>query len=182
MNAIRLWEGARSAWRWSSAGGACVDLRDQRGATLVELLVGLSVTTGIILLIGTAVIQFFHMSRWGNDKLFSLNEMQVIGLWLGRDVVESESFNPGSGSEYGTFRWPGGSHQFTYEYDPAQGAIMRKEIIDGVVESQRVVARHIASQTDANFSEIGGLVTVSITTSVGDVSDTMTWQWAMRAR
>jgi prepilin-type N-terminal cleavage/methylation domain-containing protein len=148
-------------------------LADERGVSLVEVLVGLAIAAGIAAFIGTAIWQFFTVTRWGNNQMLATSDHQTAILWLGRDSTEAESFTPGSGSEYGTFAWPDGDPAFRYRYDAAEGALVRDELAGGVVQSSQTVARYIASQSDVSFAGNGQLVTVDIlSTRAGQTFET----------
>lgn len=155
-------------------------LRDERGVSLVEVLVGIAIVTGIAAFIGTAVWQFFTVTRWGNDRMLVASDHQTALLWLSRDSAEANRFVPGGGSDYGTFYWPGDDPYFVYRYDASQEALIRDHYDGGVLESNLVVARSIVDQGDVTFNATGQLVTVSITATQGDVAETIDLQLAMR--
>jgi len=157
-------------------------VRDEKGTTVVELLVAMAISVIVFGVITTALVQFMLVTRWGNSQLQISNDLQIASIWLGRDALESSSFTPGAGSEYGTLNWPDSSYQFLYSYDPVEGTLVRQFIEDGVVQTTLSVARHITNQTDVVFSVSGKLLTVSITSTSGDETKYANLQFAMRAR
>lgn len=156
--------------------------QDETGASLVEMLVAVSISLMIIGVITTSLIQFLLVTGWGNDQLLVTNDLQIPGIWLGRDAVESSTFTPGSGTEYGTLSWEDSSQQFRYSYNPTEGALVREYLQSEVVQSTITVARHIAAQGDVVFSVNDHLLTVSITSTSGNVQETITLEYAMRSR
>jgi len=156
--------------------------KEQKGATLVELLVAAGISVIIIGVITGSLAQFILVSRWGNDQLLVTNSLQTASLWLGRDVPECHSFIPGSGNEYGTLSWEDGSQQFRYSYDAGNQALIREHLIGGVVQSSQAAARRIEDQNDITFTFNGDLLSISLTVTSGDVSETRQLDLAMRSR
>jgi hypothetical protein len=155
-------------------------IAEEYGVSLVEVLVGLAIAAGIAAFIGTAVWQFFSVTRWGNNQMLAASDHQTAILWLGRDSAEAESFTSGSGLVYGTFTWPEGDPSYRYLYDPAEGAIIREVLSGGSVQSSRVIARYIAAQTDVTFSASGKLITVTLLSTHADQTFSTELQLAMR--
>ncbi|MFO8035614.1 MAG: hypothetical protein R6U57_03185 [Anaerolineales bacterium] len=156
--------------------------QDEIGASLVEILVAVSISLMVIGVLTTSLIQFMLVTGWGNDQLLVSNDLQISGIWLGRDAVESSTFTPGSGTEYGTLNWEDSSRQFRYSYNPTEDALVREHLQEGAVQSTITVARHIAVQGDVVFSVNDHLLTVSITSTSGNVQETITLSYAMRSR
>lgn len=140
----------------------------ERGATLPEMLIALVISAGAIGLIGSAAYQLFVASKLGSARLTALHNLQNATLWLNRDVNQSGAFAPGSGSVYGTFTTGDDSVEYRYSYDPAEDALLREHLVDGIPEGTLRVARGIRDQSDVAFSVNGSLVTVAITASGPD--------------
>ena len=157
-------------------------LQKETGATLVEMLVAMSISVLVFGIITTSMVQFMLITRWGNSQLQISSDFQVANLWLGRDIPEASSFTPGAGTEYGTFNWADSSQQFRYSYDLINGELIREHLAGGIVQSTTTVSRHIADQGDVSFSLSGKLMTVSITSTSGDEVETINIQLAMRTR
>lgn len=155
--------------------------RDDRGVSLVELIVTITISTIVLAVIITAIVQFYALTRWGNAQLLLENDFQTANLWLGRDAAEAASFTPGSSLTYGTFHWADGSNQFRYAYDPGTQALTREHLQGGSSVSVITAARHVAAQGDVSFSVSGSLVTVSLTLTEGDVTETRTYYYSMRS-
>lgn len=157
-------------------------IRAEHGATLVEMLVAMSITVLVFGILSTALVQFMLVTRWGNDQLRITSDLQVASLWLGRDVLEASSFTPGSGTEYGTLNWADSTHQYRYSYSPTDDALVREHFENSILQSTLSVARYIAFQEDVVFNSSGQLLTVSITSTSGGESETVNLSFAMRAR
>jgi YD repeat-containing protein len=157
-------------------------VREERGASLVELLVAVAISIMVFAILSTALVQFVLSTRWGNNLLQVTNDIQVTSLWLGRDAPEAASFTPGSGSVYGTLNWADSSNQYRYSYDSADNSLVREHLENSIVQSTRKVARHIENQSDVSFNYSGELLTVSITSTHGAESKSATLNFALRTR
>jgi len=153
----------------------------ERGTTMVELLVAMSISVLVFGIISTAMVQFFLVTRWGNDQLIITNDLQVASLWLGRDALESANFVPGAGAVYGTLNWADSTNQYRYSYDASDGSLVREHFENSILQSTLQVARHITNQGDVVFSTSSQLLTVSITSTSGDESETVDLSLAMRS-
>ena len=156
--------------------------QDERGATLVEMLVAISISVMVFSVLSTALVQFVLTTRWGNNQLQVSNDIQVASLWLGRDALEAASFTPDAEPVYGTLDWADGSQQFRYSYDSTDGALIREHIVTGVVQTKTTVARHILNQSDVIFSIKEQLLTVEIISTSGDEVETAKLDLALRTR
>ncbi len=157
-------------------------LSKEDGVTLVEMLVAMSVGTLVLGVVTTAAVQFFLATRGGRDQLVASNDLQTTALWLGRDAAEAAAFVPGSGSVYGTLNWSDTSNQYRYSYSAIDGALVREHLVSSVVLSTFEVAHHVAAQGDVTFNVSGDLLTVTITSTSGGVTDSATLHIAMRSR
>lgn len=155
-------------------------LRSERGATIPEMLIALVLATMAAGLIATAISQFFLVTNDSNNRLAVLHDLQNAALWIGRDANEAQRFTPGLGSIYGTFQSGQPTVQYRYSYDSGSTALVRERLVDGGVESTTKIARRIADQDDVVFSVNGNLLSVSITSSQGAISESTTVQIAMR--
>jgi type II secretory pathway component PulJ len=156
--------------------------RDERGASLVELLVAIAISVLVFSVLSTALVQFILTTRWGNSQLQVTSDIQVVSLWLGRDALEAASFTPGTGAEYGTLAWADSSQQYRYLYDSAETALVREHYDGGVLQSTTTVARQIQNQADVTFTITGNLLSVSITSTAGGESETASLDLALRTR
>jgi type II secretory pathway pseudopilin PulG len=162
----------------SSASGRLP--RGEAGASLVELLVAVAISSVVLTMLGSAVFQFYSISSYGQARMAVLHDLQNAGLWLGRDASEAADFTPGGGNIYGTFDWSDSSVQFRYSYDAADNALVREQLLGGVVQSTVTVARHIAAQGDVSFTPTGQRVSVDITATSAGVTASHTIILAMR--
>jgi len=71
--------------------------RDQRGVTLVELLIAVAVTGIIISVLAPLLYQVLRVTGYGSDKLVAAHELQHVGQWLTQDVRTASNATGGSG-------------------------------------------------------------------------------------
>jgi len=154
----------------------------ERGASLVELLIAIAIAVMVTSVLSTTLVQFMLTTRWGNHQLQITNDIQGASLWLGRDALEAASFTPGASPIYGTLNWADGSQQFRYSYQAADQELIREYYLDGALQSSTTVARHISNPTDVVFNLTGKLLSVSITATSGDESETANLKFALRTR
>lgn len=168
-------QGMQQAWQ---------KLGSEDGVGIAEMLVAMFLASLVAGLIGTAVYQFFIIGTDGRNRFEAMGDLENASLWLGRDVSESESFTPGSGSEYGTLTTADPTIQYRYSYDAGNTSLVREHIVSSVVQSTLRVARHISDQGDVVFSISGSLLTISITATSDDgaYSKNTSLKLAMRVR
>ncbi len=154
----------------------------ESGASLVELLVAVAVAFMATSFLSTALVQFMLTTRWGNHQLQATNDIQVASLWLGRDALEAANFAPGTSPVYGTLSWADNSQQYRYSYNAADQQLVREYYLSGALQSTTTVARHISNQADVVFTLTGKLLSVSITSTSGDESETANLEFALRTR
>jgi hypothetical protein len=157
-------------------------LADELGASLVELLIALAISVLVFSVLSTTLVQFVLATRWGNSQLQATSDIQVASIWLGQDALESASFSPGTGSEYGTLAWADSTHEYVYSYNAADTALIREHYDSGELQNTITVARRIQNQTDVSFSINGDLLSVTITATSGEESETANLDFALRSR
>lgn len=155
-------------------------LRDESGATLVELIAALAIAVFVLAFVGTAVVQFFRLTNWGTDRMVLTSNLQTAQVWLGRDAIQASSFVAASSPVYGVFTLPassGPARHVRYSFDPVDHTLVRTEV---ETSQTRVVARDIASQGDVSFTASGSMLTVGLTATRGGQSDSLDLELFMR--
>jgi len=169
-------------------------MKDERGITLVELLVALAISALIIGTLGTAIYQIFEITGWGNNNLVVQHDLRNAATWLNRDVLSaSKAVITQEGNDYQMVLgvpYLGASgvvtRTITYTcyaciYDPVDeyGDLVR------ISDSSTVtVARHIIANP---FRPLGTTinapdpVTVTLRSREGDVPGSGTFALQMRA-
>ncbi len=71
-------------------------IKQQKGMTMVELIMAVAVTGIIIAFTGTAIYQIFNVSGYGNDHLSAQHELQNAAAWFQQDVQGAVTVSGGS--------------------------------------------------------------------------------------
>ena len=58
---------------------------DERGLTIVELIIATAITGLIVSFQGTSIHQMFTVTEYGNDKLTANHELQNVAHWVSLD-------------------------------------------------------------------------------------------------
>ena len=111
-------------------------LRSQHGFTLVEILVGMALTS--ILIVGIVVTIFqVNMGRAQNESgMYALRQVQTAGYYMSRDTLQADCIGlyPADNGFPVTLTWydPGASvnHSIRYEYDSNTRYLTRIDLIN----------------------------------------------------
>jgi prepilin-type N-terminal cleavage/methylation domain-containing protein len=71
-------------------------MKNQRGMTMVELIVAVAITGVIVAFLGTAVYQIITVSEYGNDKFTAMHELQNAAYWFNKDGQEAVTATGGN--------------------------------------------------------------------------------------
>ena len=123
--------------------------RDQRGVTLVELLIAVAVTGIIISVLAPLLYQVLRFTGYGSDKLIAAHELQHVGHRLTQDVRMASAATGGSGEL--TLVLPDSS-QISY-------VLVSNELYRVTTMDKLPLARNI---TAAEFSVASDVVTADI--------------------
>lgn len=142
---------------------------NQKGFTLIEILVAMLVGGMLMAGIVTAVFQIVYGAGQIREESVALSDIDNAAHWLTRDVVLGQSTDLVNGApqvSQMTLTWNDStwwaeqeesiSHYVTYTYS---GTALQRNY-DGVVTT---VGRHL---TDVGFSLDGRLVTITLTSSL----------------
>ncbi|MEE8173997.1 MAG: prepilin-type N-terminal cleavage/methylation domain-containing protein, partial [Dehalococcoidia bacterium] len=76
-----------------------IALRDQKGMTLVEVLVGAALVAMLVMPISLAIYHFISLSHQGNAQLTALHNIQNAARIISRDGQMAESTDLVEGAE-----------------------------------------------------------------------------------
>ena len=137
-----------------------MNLKDEKGLTLVELLIAGAITALIGGMLSTAIYQFIMTSERGNEKLEALHDVQNAGYWLTRDGLRAETINLVDGAPPAdnlTLTWTneGQTHTITYSLS---GTDLERARSGNIT----TIAHNVA---DIEFSIDGMVMTVAMTST-----------------
>jgi len=154
---------------------------DQRGNTLLELLIAAAITGLIAAPTSAALFETFQTTTWGTQKSAQLGDLRNAATWLSVDIPLANSTDlpdggPAQSSVVITFTdyYGGGSTAHQVSYALVGTELRRTE--DGATHT---VAWHV---TAVSFLRSGYLVTVTLTTpSPSGSAEQTTYQFSMRS-
>ena len=160
--------------------------RDQRGLTLIELVIVIAITGLITTAITMTVFQVFNMNTRASNRMTAVSQVQHAGKLVSEDTLEAQSVNTTGGSGFPlTLTWtevgePGDSHTIIYTLeDMPSGEFMRlqrKHYINyPSLNSTIMVAEHIdPAETSCDWD--GEVLTLEVTATVGEQSETREYE------
>ena len=105
--------------------------RDQRGLTIIELLVVIILTALITTAITTTFFQVFNMNIRTTNHMSVLSQVQQAGKLVSEDILQAQNVTPGASSGFPlTLTWVvNATHEIIYTLD--EGELWQSESIDG---------------------------------------------------
>jgi prepilin-type N-terminal cleavage/methylation domain-containing protein len=105
--------------------------KDQRGLTIIELLVVIVLTALITAAITTTFFQVFNMNIRTANHMSALSQVQQAGKLVSEDILQAQNVTPGASSGFPlTLTWVvNATHEIIYTLD--EGELWQSESIDG---------------------------------------------------
>jgi len=158
-------------------------IRDERGMTLVEILVALAITGLITGILVTAIYQIYQVTGWGSNQMRVQHDLQNAATWLNRDVVSAYSAHIVSASEM-TLTIPYVDSMIT---DTVNTRVITYtfSITDSILtrdcgDSTLIVARHAISFIPSPTGMVTSAITITIISQASDVVQSATLHLDMR--
>ena len=147
--------------------------RNQRGFTMIEMLVSLAITGFISLGATIASAQVLNETARNNDATAASRQSMNAIFWISRDaqmaLTTAGAANfPNTGNLTFTWKeWDNSVHQASYSL--VNGELRRAYSVDGGTENFTLVAEYINPDAAlTNSVSDNGVLTVKITSSVGE--------------
>ena len=143
--------------------------KDQRGLTIIELLVVIVLTSLITAAITTTFFQVFNMNTRTANHMSALSQVQQAGKLVSEDILEAQERDPNPAT--GEFLILGWNSTQTHEivYTLEDGELWRSESIDGGGPTMTRVAEYINSDPTKTYCEQQGTVVIfKVTATVGE--------------
>ena len=140
---------------------------NQRGFTIIELVVSMAITGIIAGGIVMAISHTFNISTTSSDNMVVIRQVQNAGQWITHDVNTAQTVTVGVDSGFPiTISWneyDGTQHQAIY--DIIGSKLRRSHSANGGEPSEILVADYIDSTaTDCQFSD--GILVLTITAKI----------------
>jgi prepilin-type N-terminal cleavage/methylation domain-containing protein len=149
---------------------------NQKGFTLVELLVAMAVASIIAAAIGTTTAQVFNLNTRTSNHMVAVRQVQSAGYWVSRDAQMAQSISAPSPSGFpltlSWVDWDGTPHSVVY-------SIVENHFRRTYGATESVIASHIdnsdPSLTRCDFVDTDGdgindKVVFTVTATVGSGS------------
>jgi len=163
--------------------------KDQRGFTILELLLVIALTGIITAAITTAFFQFFNMNTRTANRMIAVSQVQQAGKLVSEDMLEAQAEmiddSPSGPGEFLILGWIAQNSTAVYEvtYTLEDGELWRSESIDGGDPTVTRVAEYIdPAETSCECSCDDGCIcanlvlTFTVTATVGDESETRVYK------
>jgi prepilin-type N-terminal cleavage/methylation domain-containing protein len=142
--------------------------KDQRGLTIIELLVVMVLTGLITAAITTTFFQVFDMNARTANHMSALSQVRQAGKLVSEDILEAQVIDDDpTGGEFLILSWNSTpAREVTYTLE--DGELWRSETIDGGAPATTRVAEYINSDPTKTYCELQGDVLIfKVTATVG---------------
>jgi len=144
--------------------------KDQKGLTIIELLVVIVLTGLITAAITTTFFQVFNMNTRTANHMSALSQVQQAGKLVSEDILEAQAIDdsPSGPEEFLKLGWNSTSvHEVIYTL--GDGELWRSESIDGGEPTMTRVAEYIDSDPTQTSCHLEGSVLIfKVTATVGE--------------
>ena len=157
--------------------------KDQRGFTILELLLVIALTGIITAAITTAFFQFFNMNTRTANRMIAVSQVQQAGKLVSEDMLEAQAEmiddSPSGPGEFLILGWIAQNTSTVYEiiYTMEDGELWRSESIDDGEPTVTRVAEYIDSDPTKTYCDWDdSVLTFTVTATVGDESETRVYK------
>jgi prepilin-type N-terminal cleavage/methylation domain-containing protein len=148
----------------------------EKGFTLIELVVGISIAAFVVAAASMTVITMMRLSPQSNNWAIALRQVQNTGYWISRDVMMSDTVTPGTGDTFLTLTQPQISppnKTIVYRFEPMSGSLKRLMRDDDQTPGQSImIAEYISisdSDTTATYDDVTRTLTLKVTAISGNL-------------
>ncbi|MBM3155618.1 MAG: prepilin-type N-terminal cleavage/methylation domain-containing protein [Chloroflexi bacterium] len=132
-----------------------------RGLTLVELLVAIAIGTAIMGVMSMSIASIMKITPLNNDRVITLNQVQNAGYWVSRDVLMAQVVDPEPSANVLMHlewdEWDGTHKAVDYVFD---GDELRRVLNDD--SPGMLIARYVVA-ADTRFEAVSGNSTYRLT-------------------
>jgi type II secretory pathway pseudopilin PulG len=151
--------------------------RDERGLSILELVIVILLTGIITTAITTSFFQVFNLNARTANHMMAVSQAQQAGKLVSEDVLEAQDIDPHpAGGEFLILGWtaPNSTAVHNVTYTLEYGELWRSESVDGGDPEMTRVAEYInAVETDCAWDEdnMYKILIFTVTATVGQESE-----------
>lgn len=147
--------------------------KNQRGFSLVELVIVIALTGLISAAITTVTFQVFNMNTRTANRMAAVSQVQHAGKIVSEDILEAQPGNindsPEGLDEFLILTLSAQNVTVTYTLNEYEGVLRRSEPISGGEPIVTRVAEYIdAADTYCDWNPTTGVLTFTVTATVGN--------------
>jgi len=160
--------------------------KDQRGLTLIELVIVIALTGIITAAITMTIFQVFNMNTRASNRMTAVSQVQHAGKLVSQDILEAQTVMAGDTAGFPlSLNWTeggvsGDSHEVIYTLENMPSGefkrLQREHKINSVHESTTIVAEYIDTDQTSFYPlgmlPAGGTLTFTVKATVGKESET----------
>lgn len=168
--------------------------KDQRGFTLLELLVALPIAALVVSAATGAIFQVLNSTR-ASGYMVAYRQVQETGYWVNHDTLQAQKVmldDPDTSAviEFLTLSWTdwdgGNEYSVTYTLEDMPSGdlkyLQRQESVNGTPTATTIVAQHIYKDTDKSkptncvWDSDEKVLTFTVKAQVGEQTATRTYE------
>ena len=158
--------------------------KDQRGLTIIELLVVIVLTGIITTAITTTFFQVFDMNTRTANHMAALSQVQQAGKLVNEDILQADMIDDSpEGGEFLILGWNSTAvHEVIYTLEDMSGGfkiLQRKHYINLALDSTTKVAEYIdpdPTKTSCDWDNVKKVLTFKVTVTVGEETEQRTYR------
>lgn len=159
-------------------------IKNQRGFTLIEIILAIAITGIIVGGITMTIFQVFSVNTRSSNHMVAVREVQNAGYWISRDAQMAQEEPDISDDEFLTLTWTdwdsGDEHQHQVVYSLEDDCRLKREHYfkllgaeEFKLDTTTFVAQFIES---CEFTKDDHSLIVTVTARVGEESETRIYQ------
>jgi len=137
--------------------------KNQKGFTLIELIVVIAITGLIISAITVTIFQLFSISARSDSHMLAVRQVQNAGYWISHDTQMAQSVETDGGTTGFPLKltwsneWDSNTYEVVYNLVEADGKLKRSYKVNDDDPSEMLVAEYIdTDNTNCEFNDTDG--------------------------